>query len=62
MYKVLENAHTFHIVLILSICINGVQPASFLYCNGSLMQDILPVAVQLLLCVNVWIDIHVCGL
>ena len=47
----LENAHTVHIVLILSVCINGVQTASFL--DGSLMQDILPVAVQLLLCANI---------
>jgi len=56
---VLENAHIVHIVLIMFICINGVQTASFLYCDGSLMQDILPVAVQLLLCVIVRIEIHV---
>ena len=46
----LENVQTVHIVLGLSMCINGVRTASFLYCDGSFMHS--PVAVQLLLCVN----------
>ena len=50
---------TIHIVLSLSICINGVRTSSFLYYDGSLMQDILSVPMQLLLCVNVRIEIHV---
>jgi len=43
------------------MCINGVQTTSFLYCEGLLIQYILPVAVELL-CVNVRIEIHMCGL
>jgi len=44
------------------MCINGVWTASFLYYDGPLKQEILAVAVQLLLCVNVQIEIHVWGL
>jgi len=43
----LENAHTVHFVLNLSLRINGVQTTLFLYCDGSLMQNILPVIVQI---------------
>ena len=53
------NAHTIHIVLSLSMCINV---ASLLYSKQPLMQYTLPVPVDLRLCVNVRIEIHVCGL
>ena len=56
------NAHTIHIVLSLSMCINVVQTASLLYGERPLMQYTLPVAVDLRLCGNVRIEIHVCGL
>jgi len=49
-------------VLSLSLYINGARIASFLYCDGSLMQYILPVAVELLLYQNFQIEIHVRGL
>jgi len=56
------NAHTIHIVLSLSKYINIVQTASLLYGEWPLMQYTLPVAVDLRLCVNVQIEIHVCSL
>ena len=56
------NAHIVHIVLSLSRCINAVQIASLLYGEQPLMQYTLPVAVDLRLCVNVRIEIHVCEL
>ena len=56
------NAHTVHIVLSLSMCINVVQKISLLFGEQPFMHYTLPVAVDLRLCVNVRIEIHVCSL